>query len=126
MSSMNKAILMGNLGRDPEVKQLNQQTKVANFPIATQESWKDKQGEKQERTEWHQIDVFGKQAEMVEKYLQKGDSVLVEGKMQTDSWEDKEGNKKQRTKVRGLSVTFVSLKGKKEPQSEGEEEEKPF
>lgn len=94
----NKVILVGNLGRDPEVRTMNNGDKVANFSVATSESWV-KNGERQERTEWHKVVVFGKTAEFCEKHLEKGDKVTIEGQLQTRSWEDQAGQKKYTTEV---------------------------
>jgi single-strand DNA-binding protein len=100
-SSLNKVELIGRLGKDPEVKNLSNGSAVANFSLATSESWKDKRsGEKVEKTEWHNIVVWNeKTIEFVEKYLAKGDLVRIEGKIQTRSWEDNDGNKKYATEV---------------------------
>ena len=108
MGSMNKAILMGNLGADPEVRYTAGGGAVANFRIATTEVWNDRQsGERQERTEWHRIVVWGKQAEHCGEYLRKGRSVLVEGRIQTREWTDQQGVKKYTTEIVADRVTFV-------------------
>jgi single-strand DNA-binding protein len=100
MASLNKAILIGNLGRDPEVRYTPDGTAVATFSIATSEAWNDKStGEKKERTEWHRIVMFGKLAEISGEYLAKGKQVYVEGRIQTREWEDKEGNKRTTTEI---------------------------
>ncbi len=96
---LNKAILIGNLTRDPEVKSLPSGIKVSSFSVATNRVWKDKNGAKQESVDYHNIVVFGKQAEIVSQYLKKGSSVLVEGRMQTRSWDDASGKKNYRTEV---------------------------
>jgi single-strand DNA-binding protein len=99
-SSVNKVILIGRLGKDPEVRFTQGGKAVANFSIATDESYKDNQGEKQKKTEWHNIVVWGNSVEaFVQKYLHKGDMVFIEGKLQTRSWDDKDGNKKYTTEV---------------------------
>ncbi len=95
----NKAILIGNLTRDPEVRSLPSGTQVASFGLATNRVWKDKNGVKQEDTQFHNIVVFGRQAEIVSQYLKKGSSALVEGRMQTRSWDAQDGVKKYRTEV---------------------------
>lgn len=95
---VNKVIIMGLLGADPEKKEINGNTLV-NFRLATNESWVDKEGNKQERTEWHSCQMWGKRADAFAKFFSKGDGVYVEGKLQTRSWEDKEGNKRFRTEV---------------------------
>ena len=90
MSGVNKAILIGNLGRDPEVRHTQNGTAVCNFSIATNETWKDSNGEKMERTEWHYIVAWDKLAEICVQYLSKGDSVYIEGRIATREWTDKE------------------------------------
>src|SRR5487761_2717373 len=99
MASVNKAILVGNLGKDPEVRYLPEGGAVCNFSIATTETWKDKAGEKQEKTEWHRISMFGKLAEIAGEYLKKGSSVYVEGRIQTRKWQDKDGADKYTTEI---------------------------
>lgn len=97
---INKVILVGNLGADPEIRRLNSGEPVANMRIATSDNWTDRDtGEKRERTEWHSVVIFGKLAEVAEKYLKKGKKVFIEGKLQTRSWEDQEGNKRYTTEV---------------------------
>ncbi len=100
MASVNKVILIGNLGRDPEVRHTQSGTAVANFTMATTEKWNDPSGERQERTEWHRIVVWGKQADIAGEYLRKGKQVYVEGSLQTRDWTDREGNKRYTTEVR--------------------------
>jgi single-strand DNA-binding protein len=104
---VNKAILIGNLGADPEVRFTGSGQAVTNFRIATSESWMDKQGQKQERTEWHRIVVWGKQAENCGKFLKKGRQCFVEGRLQTREWTDKEGKKNYTTEVVANQVTFL-------------------
>lgn len=100
MASVNKVILVGNLGRDPEMRYIPSGDAVCNFSIATTDTWKDKQGQKQERTEWHSISMFGKLAEIAGEYLKKGSSVYIEGRLQTQKWMDKESQEeRQRTQV---------------------------
>lgn len=97
---LNKAIIIGNLTRDPELKSLPSGIKVCSFSVATNRVWKDKNGAKQESADYHNIVVFGRQAETVAQYMKKGSSILVEGRMQTRSWEDKtSGEKKYRTEI---------------------------
>ena len=98
-SGVNKVILVGNLGKDPEVRYTPSGQAVANFTIATNENWTDKQGQKQERTEWHRIVVWGKAAELCGEYLSKGRQVYVEGRLQTREWTNKEGAKQYTTEV---------------------------
>lgn len=104
---VNKAILIGNLGADPEVRFTPGGQAVANFRIATSESWNDKNGQKQERTEWHRIVVWGKLAELCGEYLAKGRQCYVEGRLQTREWTDKEGKKNYTTEVVANSVVFL-------------------
>ena len=107
MASVNKVILIGNLGRDPEVRFTQGGTPVANFTMATTERWNDPSGEKKERTEWHRIVVWGKQAEVAAEYLKKGRSVYVEGSLQTREWTDRDGNKRYTTEVRAQRLQFL-------------------
>lgn len=100
MASVNKVILIGNLGRDPEVRHTANGTAVANFTMATTERWSDPSGERKERTEWHRIVVWAKQAEIAAEYLRKGSPVYVEGSLQTREWTDREGQKRYTTEIR--------------------------
>ena len=112
MASLNKVMLIGNLGADPEVRYTQSGSAVANFRIATSESWTDKNtGQRQERTEWHRIVVWGRQAEHCGEYLRKGRSVFVEGRIETREWEDREGNKRWTTEVKAQNVTFLGGRG---------------
>lgn len=110
MASVNKVILVGNLGSDPELRQAGDNP-VCNFSLATNETWKGKDGQKQERVEWHRIVVWGKVAENCNKYLAKGRPVYIEGKLQTRSWEDKEGVKHYTTEVIARDVKFLGSGG---------------
>ena len=101
MASVNKVILLGNLGRDPETRYTTGGDAVCNLNIATSEQWKDKNGEKQERTEWHRVVLFGRQAEIAGEYLKKGRSVYVEGRLQTRKYTDKDGVEKYSTEIVG-------------------------
>jgi single-strand DNA-binding protein len=96
---LNKAILIGNLGRDPEVRYTPGGLAVANFSIATSENWTNKEGERETRTEWHRIVAFGKLAEICGEYLAKGRQVFIEGRIQTREWEDRDGNKRYTTEI---------------------------
>lgn len=107
MSGVNKVIVLGRLGADPEVKSLSSGNSVANFNIATSETWNDRDGQKQERTEWHRIVVWGKMAEICGKYLAKGRQVFVEGRLQTRQWEDQQGNKRYTTEIVANNVQFI-------------------
>lgn len=99
MASVNKVILIGNLGADPETRYLPSGDAVANIRIATSEKWKDKSGEQQEHTEWHRIAFFGKLAEIAGEYLKKGSPVYIEGRIRTRKWQDKEGQDKYSTEI---------------------------
>ena len=111
MASVNRVILIGNLGRDPEMRYMPSGDAVANFSIATTEKWKDKNGEMQEQTEWHRIAFFGRQAEICGEYLRKGSSVYVEGRLQTRKWTDKDGNERYTTEVRGDRMQMLGARG---------------
>lgn len=104
---MNKAIIMGRTGTEPEMKHLPSGSAVCNFSIATSEKFTDKAGVKQEKTEWHRIVTFGKTAEICQKYLGKGSQVLIEGKIQTRSWDDKDGKKCYATEIVASEVRFI-------------------
>lgn len=106
--SVNKAILVGNLGSDPEIRYTQSGKPVVNFTIATSENWTDQQGQKQEKTEWHKIVVFGRQAENCKQYLSKGRKVYIEGKIQTEQWTDQQGQKRYTTKINAREVQFLS------------------
>lgn len=108
MAGVNKVILIGNLGKDPEVRYLEGGIAVANFPIATTETFRDKNGNKNEQTEWHQIVLWRKLAEVAEKFLKKGMMVYIEGKIRSRNWEDKDGNKRYTTEIFGDSLTILS------------------
>jgi single-strand DNA-binding protein len=99
MASVNKVILVGNLGRDPETRYTTAGDAVTNIRVATTDTWKDKNGEKQERTEWHTVVFFGRQAEIAGEYLKKGRQVYVEGRLQTRKWQDKEGQDRYTTEI---------------------------
>ncbi|MFZ2522141.1 MAG: single-stranded DNA-binding protein [Minisyncoccia bacterium] len=103
---LNKAIIIGNLTRDPELKALPSGVRVASFGVATNRVWKDKNGVKQENVDFHNIVVFGRQADIVGQYMKKGNSILIEGRMQTRSWDDASGVKKYRTEVIADRIQF--------------------
>ncbi len=107
MAGVNKAILVGNLGRDPELRTTPNGQSVVNFTLATSETWTDKSGERVERTEWHRIVVWGRTAEMCAQYLSKGRTVYIEGRIQTREWEDKDGNKRYTTEINANTVNFI-------------------
>ncbi|MDX1632943.1 MAG: single-stranded DNA-binding protein [Thermoanaerobaculia bacterium] len=109
---VNKAILIGNLGRDPEIRSLPSGQAVANFSIATNRKWKDRDGNLQEQTEWHNIVCFGRQAEIAGQYLRKGKQIYVEGRLQTRSWEDREtGKKMYRTEIVVQNFQMLGRRG---------------
>ena len=114
MAGVNKVILVGNLGKDPEVKYLDNGVAVANFSLATTENYKNKEGEKVSQTEWHNIVLWRGLAEVAEKYLKKGASVYIEGKIKTRKWEDKDGNTRYNTEI--LADNMTMLGGKKDSQ----------
>lgn len=105
--SVNKVILIGRLGQNPEVRYTPSGAAVANFSVATNESWTDKSGQKQERTEWHKVVVWGKLAELCNQYLQKGRQVYLEGRLQTRQWQDKDGQTRYTTEVQAQTVQFL-------------------
>lgn len=99
MASLNKVMLIGNLGRDPEIRYMPSGDAMANLNIATTDTWKDKGGEKQERTEWHRVVMFGKQAEIAGEYLKKGSQIYIEGRLQTRKWTDKSNVERYTTEI---------------------------
>ena len=105
--SVNKVILLGRLGQDPELKYTPGGAAVCNFSLATTEAWTDKQGQKQEKTEWHRVVVWGKLAELCNQYLAKGRQAFLEGRLQTRSWDDKDGNKRYTTEILASTVQFI-------------------
>jgi single-strand DNA-binding protein len=107
MASLNKVILIGNLGKDPETRYTSTGSPVTNFSIATTEKWTSKDGNKEEKTEWHRVVTFGKQAEICSEYLSKGRQVYVEGRLQTRSWDDKDGNKRYTTEIVAHQVLML-------------------
>jgi single-strand DNA-binding protein len=111
---INKAILVGRLGKDPEVRYTPEGLMVTNFTVATDEQWRDKAGEKVQKTEWHRIVTFGKLAEICGKYLVKGKLVFIEGRIQTRSWDDKDGMKRFTTEVVASNMQMLDSKGQKD------------
>lgn len=107
MSGVNKVIILGRLGSDPETKSVSTGSTITRFSVATSEAWNDKDGNKQEKTEWHRIVVWGKLAEICGKYLAKGRQAYVEGRLQTRSWEDQQGQKKYTTEIVASTVQFI-------------------
>ena len=129
MSSVNKVILLGNIGKDPEVRE-TKSGKVVNLVLATSERYTDKSGQKQENTEWHNLVVFGKLADVVTKYVKKGDKLYVEGSITTRKWEDKEGNTRYNTDIKVRDLTMLGGTEKKaQPVAAGideDEDQLPF
>jgi single-strand DNA-binding protein len=113
MSGINKVIIIGRLGADPEVKTVGSNNTVARISVATSESWVDKEGQKQERTEWHRVVAWGRLAEICGKHLSKGRQVYVEGRLQTRSWEDQQGQKKYSTEIVANTVQFLGAPGER-------------
>lgn len=138
MASVNKVILIGNLGKDPELRYTPSGQAVANFSIATTDRWRDKDGQNQQRTEWHNIVTWGRQAEVANEYLKKGSPVYIEGRLQTRSWEDKDGNKRYITEIVARGMQLLGRRPPEEgetpppPEAEtpnsagGEEDDLPF
>ena len=118
MASVNKVILIGNLGRDPEVRYTPSGTAVANFSLATTENWTNKDGEKQSRTEWHRIVAWGRLGETCGEYLSKGSQVYIEGSIQTNEWEDQEGNKRKTTEIRAWKMQMLGSRAQGKPLSD--------
>lgn len=113
MSGVNKVIIVGRLGADPEVKTISAGSTVARLNVATSEAWTGKDGQKQERTEWHRITVWGKLAEICGKHLSKGRQVYVEGRLQTRQWEDPQGQKRYATEIVANTVQFLGSNGER-------------
>ena len=106
--SVNKVILVGNLGKDPEIRRTQDGRPIANLSVATSETWRDKAtGERKEKTEWHRVVLWGKTAESLNEYLTKGKQIYVEGRLQTRQWDDKDGNKRYTTEIRADRVTLL-------------------
>jgi single-strand DNA-binding protein len=111
MASLNKVIIIGNLGRDPEMRYMPSGDALANFSVATTDTWKDKAGAKQEKTEWHRVSMFGKLAEIAGEYLKKGSQVYIEGRLQTREWTDKEGQKRTTTEIVANEMKMLGGRG---------------
>jgi single-strand DNA-binding protein len=107
MGSVNKVILVGNLGRDAELRYTPGGAAVATLNLATTEVWNDKQNQRQEKTEWHRVVLWGKQAESLQEYLTKGKQIYVEGRLQTRQWDDKDGNKRYTTEIKADRITLL-------------------
>jgi single-strand DNA-binding protein len=117
MSGVNKVIIVGRLGADPEVKAVGQGSTVTRLNIATSENWMGKDGQKQERTEWHRVVVWGKLAEICGKHLSKGRQVYIEGRLQTRQWEDPQGQKRYTTEIVANTVQFLGSAGERSAES---------
>lgn len=124
MASVNKVILVGNLGKDPEMRYMPSGDAIANMTIATTESWKDKSGEKQEKTEWHRISMFGRLAEVAGEYLKKGSSVYIEGKLQTRKWQNKEGVDQYTTEIIASDMKMLGGRPEGKPEAKPKPEER--
>ena len=116
MRGVNKVILIGNLGRDPEVRYTKSGTSVATLNLATSESWTDQNGQKQERTEWHRVVAWSKLADIAKEYLTKGNQVYLEGTLQTRSWDDRDGNKRYTTEIKADQM--IMLGGRRDESSD--------
>lgn len=112
MAGVNKVILIGRLGKDPELRYTPSGTPVAGFTVATSEQWTTKEGEKQEKTEWHRVEAWKRLGEICGEYLRKGSMVYIEGRLQTDTWEDKEGKKRTTTKVVAQVMQMLGASGR--------------
>jgi len=123
---INKVILIGNLGADPEIRYTQNGTAVATFNVATTETWKDQAGVKQEKTEWHKIVAWKRLAEICGEYLSKGSKVYIEGKLQTRQWEDKEGNKRYTTEIVAWEMKMLSPRGGGESTGHRYEDQPPL
>ena len=122
--SVNKVILVGNLGQDPEGRFTPQGTAVTNLSVATNESWKNQNGELQDRTEWHRVVMYGKMAETANEYMHKGQMVYIEGRLQTNEWEDQNQNKRKTTEIKCDNFTMLGRRSDTTTQS-GNRSEKP-
>ncbi len=125
MASVNKAILIGNLGKDPDVRYSPDGSAITNITLATTENWKDKSGEKQEKTEWHRVAFFGKLAEIAGEYLKKGSQVYVEGRIQTRKWQDKEGQDRYTTEIVADRMQMLGSRGNSFEVSDSPSESRP-
>jgi single-strand DNA-binding protein len=120
---VNKVIIVGNLGNDPEVRYMPNGNAVANLSIATSESWKDQQGQQQERTEWHRVTMYRRLAEVAVEYLKKGSQVFIEGKLQTRKWQDQQGNDRYTTEI--IADNMQMMGGRNDGQSQGNYQQRP-
>jgi single-strand DNA-binding protein len=124
--SVNKAIILGHLGKDPDIRYMASGDAVAKFSVATSETYKDKNGDKQEKTEWHNVVFFKRQAEIAGEYLKKGSQVYVEGRLQTRKWEDKEGRDRYTTEIVGTELKLIGGRNdSKQDRKEASKEDRP-
>ena len=115
MAGVNKVILLGNLGADPEVKYLEGENVVANLRLATTETYKDRNGNRIDQTEWHDLELWGQQAKIAEQYLKKGSQIFVEGKIKSDTWQDEQGQNRKKVRIRVLSFTMLGARPEGNP-----------
>tara|TARA_B100000700_G_C15003577_1_gene837453 strand:- start:352 stop:822 length:471 start_codon:yes stop_codon:yes gene_type:complete len=120
MASLNRVMLIGRLGQDPEIRYTQSGSAVANFNIATNDYWTDKKGEKQERTEWHSLVLWGKLADLAQSYLKKGSQIYIEGRIQTRDWEDEQGQRHFKTEVVVTTMQFLDSKFSENTTSSGQ------
>ncbi len=125
MRGVNKVILIGNLGRDPEVRYTKSGTSVATLNLATTDSWTDQNGQKQERTEWHRVVAWAKLADIAKEYLTKGQQVYIEGRLQTRSWDDRDGNKRYTTEIKADQMVMLGGRRGGENSERGEPSSSP-
>jgi len=125
MASVNKVILLGNLGSDPELRYTPSGRAVANFSLATHEQWTNKDGEKEERTEWHRIVAWGRLGEICGEYLSKGSQIYIDGRLQTRAWEDRDGNKRYTTEIIAQTMQMLGGVSRKEGEVSSVEESHP-
>jgi len=126
MRGVNKALIIGSVGKDPEVRATAGGDCIVNFSVATSESWKDKQGNKQESTEWHRVSAFGKLAEIIRDYVVKGSKVYIEGKIKTRKWQDKDGKDQYTTEIVANELQMLDSKGEKSAPAKQQEQAPPM
>jgi single-strand DNA-binding protein len=119
MSGVNKVILIGNVGKDPEIRHMENGTSKATFPLATTETYRDREGQRMEQTEWHNIVLWRGLADLAEKYIRKGKQLYIEGKLRTRSWEDRDGNKRYTTEIIADNITLLGGLQRREDQQGG-------
>jgi len=126
MASVNKVILLGNLGKDPEIKYMANGDAICNATIATAEQWKDKSGEKKEKTEWHRVTFYRMLAEIAGEYLKKGSSIYVEGRLETRKWTDKEGKERYTTEIIASEMKMLGLPKATQKNQSGDDSDTPL